>query len=185
MPRLIQTVPVALLSTLTSKDGGIGPSALLDEVRGVVDLQNYYGANFRRTRILQKTAAQLAAAGVATGGWYQTATLFGASLANLTVIDGQLWRVRALMLQIIGVTGAVRGTAGWCWKDPAFGAGSFGTPLGLAAPATSATTKHTSGGQCDIWALPTSCFAFHLDQFALGVNDCDLDMEVEYELYTL
>lgn len=188
MPRLIQTAPVGLLSALTSKDGGIGPAALLDDVRGSVDLLQFYGLNFRRSRILEKTAAEMNAAGVVVGGWRST-SIFGTGPTNLVVPDGQLWHVLGVQLELDGINGAVRGAAGINFKLPVVvGGANNGVQIGPFSAATTGganPNKVTAGGLCDIWVLPGGAVAFFLDQFAIGLNDADFKIGIDYELFAL
>lgn len=185
MPRLIQTPPVGLLSALTSKDGGIGPSALLDEVRGGVDLLPFYGLNFRRSR--QRTLTKATINGSTTGpeGWNYFGLLAGPTAADLTVPDGQLWHVLGLSIHVENVVGTVTVQAGFAPKDFATGISSEGFPVGQSTGAVAAGTKGVSGGPMDFWALPGATVAFFIRDWLLATNDCDVFGNIDYEVFSL
>jgi hypothetical protein len=182
MPRLIQTAPIALLSTLTSKDGGIGPAALLDEVRGIVDLLPYYGLNFRRSRFVFYTKAQINAGG--GEGWNYTALIGGAGAANLVVPDGQVWRIFGMNVNTLNNLGTTQVQAAWTMKDPNLG-GSEGIPIGQCSQSAAANTRVVSGGECNLWALPGACASFHIRDWLLATNDFDVQLGVDYEVYSV
>jgi hypothetical protein len=183
VPRLIQTQPLALLSLLTSKDGGIGPSALADDVSGTIELLPFYGQQFRRHRLLTLSAAQLDGAGAAPGWWLSL--LFGTGPGNLVVPEGQVWRILGLSATITTLNGTVQAQMGWSYKDPFSGLQAQPIPVGVGSGAIAAGLAGTSGGPCEIWAQPTACAAVLFRDFALGVNDCNLGLNVVYEVFEI
>jgi hypothetical protein len=180
VPRLIQTAPIALLSALTSKDGGIGPAALLDEVRGVVDLLPFYGLNFRRSRFLSLSKASINAGG--GEGWNYTSVISGAGAANMQVPDGQVWHIFGMNVNTSNNLGTISIQAAWCMKDPNLG-GSEGIPIGPCSQSAAAATRVVSGGECNLWALPGATAAFHIRDWLLATNDCDVQLGVDYEVF--
>lgn len=180
MPRLIQVAPIGLLSTLVSKDGGIGPNALLDEVRPSIDLQAYYGLNVRRNRFFAFSKAVIDAGG---GEGWNYANVLSAS-SQLTVPDGQIWRILGFNLHVTNVLGTVNVQAGWCMGDPTI-SGAEGISIGSATGAVTVNTRGVSGGFVtdQIWALPGSQACFFIRDWLLATNDCDVNCTLAFERF--
>ena len=186
MPRLIQTVPTGLLSILNAKDGGLGPITLSDEAKGVIELIKFYGMQERRSRFLSFTAATIDVTGGAPG-WSYTGVLAGGVFtgANFVVPDGQIWHVLGLSLALENVTGTVNVTPGWAFKDPSVGTPGEAIETANGTGNVAAGTKGVAGSLVDIWALPGAMAAFYIRQWGLGVNDCDVGLSINYEVFTL
>lgn len=182
MPRLIQSNPVGLLDVLTSKDGGTGPAALLDEVRATVNLEGYYLRQFRRSRTRTLTKAVINTSTTGPEGWNYFSLLAGATAADLAVPSGQMWHVFGVELHVTTVVGTVNVQAGFTVTDPNVAAHGYGIPIGNATGAVAAGTQGVSGGPCDLWALPGGGAAFFIRDWLLATNDCDVLMSVDYEV---
>lgn len=84
MPQLIQRPPLGLLGLLDSKAGGMNPNALLDEVRGSVELRELYGV---QTRFSVNSA-------IAAGAIVAGLNVFAPTLTAPG--SGALWLMRAI-----------------------------------------------------------------------------------------
>jgi hypothetical protein len=182
MPRLIQTPPVGLLSALTSKDGGVGPNALLDEVQGGVDLMPFYLLNFRRSRTRTLTKATINGSTTGPEGWNYFSLLAGPTAADLTVPANQLWHLLSVSLHLATVVGSVNVQAAFTTRDPNLGSAGYGFPIGNSTGAVAAGTTGISGGPVDMWVGPGSTAAFFIRDWLLATNDCDVLMSVDYEV---
>lgn len=183
MPKLIQSQARGLLSLLTSKDGGLGPPAMEDNLRAVLETRDFYGLNGRGGINFGQTVANLDAAtgwiaggGAGVIGWRPC---FGTAGNNdLRVPQGELWRVLSVQFRATRVNGSVVLAAGWAHgESPTW---YFGA-VGPTAAAVLAAQSQTAGGPCDFIAMPGSAPAFHFNQWLVGTFDFDLEVFVLYE----
>lgn len=175
MPRLVQTQQPGLLYLLTSKDGGIGPNSLADEMNASVDALPFLGQNFRARGFRSLTQANINA------GISATPRVF--SLANatvpLTVPDNQIWRVLGVSFLVSRVTGTPNAKAGWQFgniNDAAFIFPENSSTGSLAAGESGAT-----GFLCDFLATPGSCPILHFEEWSNGVIDASAECHVIFE----
>lgn len=94
MPSPIQNVPLGLLGALSLKSLGRNPGALADQVAGVIELMDLYG--------VQTIAVAEAFGNVSTVGAVQ----------GVTVPANECWRVHAISVALVAVTGII-GADGW------------------------------------------------------------------------
>lgn len=187
MPKLIQSQARGLLSLLTSKDGGLGPAGLEDNLRAVVDIEKYYELNGRRRFFRGQTAAQLDAspAGWVAGGgavdyrgWIACRAADGSDTSltnNLIVPEGEIWHVRAVSVKAQRVTGTGAIEAGWAhgmFPQYAFG------QLGIYSQVVTAPLSQQAGQMCDFLAMPGTCPAFFTPRWQLAANDFNVDVYV-------
>lgn len=188
MPKLIQSQARGLLSLLTSKDGGLGPAAMEDNLRITLDAASLYGLNGRATRFVSQSEAQIDAAPagwVAGGGaltnqgWFACVPADGTTgTTDMRVPEGELWRVLGITLKANRVNGSVVLAAGWAhgmYPNWVF------TQLGNVSAAVLAGQAQSAGKDVDFIAIPGSAPAFYCNSWDLGVFDFSLDVHLVYE----
>lgn len=189
MPKLIQSQARGLLALLTSKDGGLGPAGMEDNLRITVDAEKYYSLNGRRQLSVGQTAAQMDAAPagwIAAGGalsnqgWYAAVPADGSVVANvdMRVPEGELWRVIGVTIKETRITGTSSCVAGWAHGS--FPSWSF-VQIGQYSSSVAPPLTAVAGSNCDFLALPGSAPAFFFPNWDLGVLDANLNIYVVYE----
>lgn len=130
MARLVQTPATALLSLLTSKDGGIGPASFSDDIVGTVDLAPHLGLNFRQALFASGNAAENNNRIVPLTGnhWLDFRDTFGGG-PGMVVPEGEVWRLHWVCWRFTNGTGGPLVQAGWSSRsNSASGLGLFAGP---------------------------------------------------------
>lgn len=109
MPSLIQRQANGLLILLNSRSSGQAPNTLLDEVRGVIDLAPFYGADRRTDRNSQIAGADIIAGGV---GIYEVA-----ANSSLRVSPGSVRVVHYLSARMIAGAGGTNFAFSVGWRS--------------------------------------------------------------------
>ncbi len=167
MPLLIQRSPVGLLGILDSKQSGMAPAALLDEVRAIYDVGSLYSNRVRRSRSSSILVAN---------------NVLGVNVSDpvasdhMYVRDGEIWLVWAIAAQLSTVSGTCNGTAG-------FVAGGQFYMCGTVTTGAPATFAGADGGLLNGLILnPGDTPAFFFRNYAVGVTECDIQLTVLFDL---
>jgi len=185
VPRLVQSPAFGLLSLLTSKDGGIGPNSLSDEMQAGVDAGPMLGFGFRRHLFVSLVVANINAALGGAPGWLRLNSQALAIAAGFRVPSNEMYRVLAFGATSLTVTGSIAIQIGWDF-----------TGNGGAQDPTPLTEQTTNGGavgvyraqgvQADFLAGPGQGPAILFPSWALAANDADLPgIHLEIERYTI
>ena len=185
MPRLVQSPAFGLLSLLTTKDGGIGPNALLDEYRATIDARPLLGFGFRRHLQVALVVANINAALAGVPGWLRLNAQALAIAAGFRVPANELYRVISFGVTSLTVTGNISFQLGWDFT----GNGGVQDPT----PMTENVTNGAGAGiyraqgvaDPDFWAGPGQGPAVLFPIWAVGVNDADIWAHLEVERYTI
>ena len=184
MPRLVQSPAFGLLSLLTTKDGGIGPNALLDEYRATVDASSRIGFGFRRHLQVSLAVANINAALGGVPGWLRLNAQALAIAAGFRVPSNEQYRVLAVGATALTVTGSIAIQTGWDFT----GNGGANDPMPLVENVTTGGAVGVfrgSGLVCDFLAGPGQGPAVLFPVWSIGVNDADLVCHCEIERYTI
>lgn len=183
MPRLVQSPAVGLLSVLNNKDGGIGPNALMDEYRAVIDAQGMLGLPARRQRSVSLSVVNINAALAGVPGWLRLNAQALAIAAGFRCLEGEIWRVIAFGATVTSVAGNIGITIGWDFG----GAGGATDPTPLSGNSTSNVTVagqvRGSGVQADFWAQAGQGPAVLFTTWTTGVDEATLVAHLEVESY--
>lgn len=186
MPRPVQSAALGLLSLLTAKDGGIGPNGLEDNYRAILDARPMIGLGFRSTFTISLVPANINVALAGAPGWYRLNDEVLGIAAGFRCPDSEVWRVIAFGVTLLSVTGSVAITPGWDFRAEGGAAGDL-WPIALAPTSTGAGagTERAVGFTTEFWALPGQGPAFHFAQWAVGVNDGNVDAALTVERYRI
>lgn len=193
MPKLIQSQARGVLSLLTSKDGGLGPAAMEDNLRLTLEMLPFYGLNGRQVLFRGQTAAQLdnaatgwlASGGATVRGWFACMNQVGPPLPppagnDIIVPEGELWRVLNVTMHFNRTVGS-GGSLAAGWAHGLFPAFRFAQNSGQVSGTVGAGFHGTAGGDCDFIALPGTTPAFFVPQFTLATLAFDLNVYLTYE----